>query len=137
MDSHLEIEFLQDLLPEDILEQKNLEVYYNGDRSLTGFRIKCYEKRSVRDWAYVGMYTPDFLILQRQAGAIARVIIVETKGSLYANDPNFIKRRRFMETVFKKNNPNFDYLYLEDSMSGLQRRQLTRDAIQRFFQEVH
>lgn len=137
MDSHLEIEFLQDLLPEDILEQKNLEVYYNGDRSLTGFRIKCYEKRSVRDWAYVGMYTPDFLILQRQAGAIARVIIVETKGSLYANDPNFIKRRRFMETVFKKNNPNFDYLYLEDSMSGLQHRQLTRDAIQRFFQEVH
>jgi hypothetical protein len=137
MDSNMEIDFLREFLPEDIMVQRNLEIYYNGDRSLTEFRIKCYEKRSVRDWAYVGMYTPDFLILQRKAGRIDRVIIVETKGSLYAKDPNFIKRRHFMESVFTKENPNFSYLYLEDSMDALKRRQLTRDAITRFFQEVH
>lgn len=134
MDSNLEIDFLRDLLPEDILQQKNLEVYYNGDRSLTEFRIKCYEKQG-RDYRYVGLYTPDFLIIQRAAGKIVRAVIVETKGGLYGNDHRFIKRRRFMETIFRKLNPNFDYLYLEDSLPPCERRQRTYDKIKNFFQE--
>ena len=134
MDSKLEIDFLRELLPEDILRQKNLEVYYNGDRSLTEFRIKCYEKKG-RDYRYVGLYTPDFLILQRAAGKIARAVIVETKGGLYGNDPRFIKRRQFMETIFRKLNPNFDYLYLEDGLPAYERRQRTYDKIKNFFRE--
>lgn len=134
MDSKLEIDFLRELLPEDILQQKNLEVYYNGDRSLTEFRIKCYEKQG-RDYRYVGLYTPDFLIIQRAAGKIARAVIVETKGGLYGNDPRFIKRRQFMETIFRKLNPNFDYLYLEDGLPAYERRQRTYDKIKNFFRE--
>ena len=134
MDSKLEIDFLRELLPEDILRQKNLEVYYNGDRSLTEFRIKCYEKKG-RDYRYVGLYTPDFLILQRAAGKIVRAVIVETKGGLYGNDPRFIKRRQFMETIFRKLNPNFDYLYLEDGLPSYERRKRTYDKIKNFFQE--
>ena len=136
MDSSFEIEFLKELLPDEILAQRNLEVYYNGDRSLTEFRIKCYEKQG-RDYRYVGMYTPDFLILQRVKGKIARAVIVETKGSLYANDPNFAKRKAFMETTFRKLNPNFDYLYLEDTMPSYERRQITHEKIKKFFQEAH
>lgn len=135
MDSTLEIDFLKELLPEEILAQKNLEVYYNGDRSLTEFRIKCYEKRGW-DYRYIGLYTPDFLILQRQAGKIARAIIVETKGGLYGNDQKFIKRREFMESTFLKLNPHFDYLYLEDSLPAYARRQKTYNKIRTFFQEA-
>lgn len=134
-DSDLEIEFLRDTLLEKLIYEKNLEVYYNGDRHLTEFRVKCYEKRG-RDLRYVGLYTPDFLILRRDArGAIARVLIVETKGHLYAGDPNFQKRRNFMEKRFQKLNPHFDYLYLEDAESHASRRRKVLEHIQAFFKE--
>ena len=75
--------------------------------------------------------------MQRVKGKIARAVIVETKGSLYANDPNFAKRKAFMETTFRKLNPNFDYLYLEDTMPSYERRQITHEKIKKFFQEAH
>lgn len=134
LDSGFEGTFLQEILPETFLQQRNLEIYYNGDRALTEFHIRCYEQLRGRGWNYVGMYTPDFLLIQRRAGEIARVLIIETKGSLYANEPQFQKRRHFMETTFKKVNPNFEYLYLEDSQPDMQRRQQLRDKVARFFQ---
>lgn len=134
-DSDLEIEFLRNTLLEKLIYEKNLEVYYNGDRHLTEFRVRCYEKRG-KDLRYVGLYTPDFLILRRDAhGAITRVLIVETKGHLYAGDPNFQKRRSFMEKRFRKLNPNFDYLYLEDTEPQAIRQKAVRDRIQAFFKE--
>lgn len=36
----------------------DLEVYYNGERSMTEFKIKCY-KHSGAKWNYIGLYTPD------------------------------------------------------------------------------
>ena len=74
--------------------------------------------------------------MQRQAGKIARAIIVETKGGLYGNDQKFIKRREFMESTFLKLNPHFDYLYLEDSLPAYARRQKTYNKIRTFFQEA-
>ncbi len=133
MDSAFEIQFLREVLPEDFLERQDLEIYYNGDRSLTAFRIRCYEKIKGRGWNYVGMYTPDFLMLQREQRRIARVLIIETKGSLYAGDLKYQKRREFMETTFKKLNPNYDYLYLEDSLSDLQRHAQLRNCVEHFF----
>ena len=39
------------------------------------------------------MYTPDFLILQRRNKKIFKAIIVETKGSLHANDRSLRQRK--------------------------------------------
>ena len=55
---------------------------------MTEFKIKCYKKTSGK-WNYIGIYTPDFLIIKRKDGVIHKVIVVETKGQIYAKDPVF------------------------------------------------
>ena len=80
--------FLREVLSFDIIEELGLEVYYNGDRAMTEFKIKCYKKTSGK-WNYIGIYTPDFLIIKRKDGVIHKVIVVETKGQIYAKDPAF------------------------------------------------
>ena len=123
------------------LEQLDLEVYYNGDRALTEFKIKCYQG-SGGSWKYVGMYTPDFLIIKRKDGRIYKAIIVETKGAIYANDPTFREKRSFMEREFVRQNnakfcyDRFDYLYLEDSLPEAERIRITHEKIGAFFKET-
>lgn len=140
-DGSFEQTFLKDVLSLDEIERLGLEVYYNGDRAMTEFKIKCY-KRSSNKWIYIGLYTPDFLIIRRKDGNIHKIVIVETKGGVYANDPIFKDKRSFMETEFAKQNnaaygyDRFDYLYLEDTMSDSSRIQMTRDKICDFFKEV-
>ena len=139
-DSGFEQKFLKEVLAFDEIERLGLEVYYNGDRAMTEFKIKCY-KRIGTGWRYVGMYTPDFLIIQRKDGTIHRVIIVETKGKIYATDPTFRDKRTFMETEFAKHNNKafgynrFDYLYLEDSLADDEQIRLTHKKICDFFKE--
>lgn len=104
------------MLSFDEIENLGLEVYYNGDHAMTEFRIKCY-KHIGGNWSYVGIYTPDFLIIKRKDGKIHKIIIVETKGEIYANDPTFKDKKTFMETEFSERNniaygyERFDYLY--------------------------
>ena len=137
-DSSFEQTFLHDVLTFPEIESLGLEVYYNGDRSMTEFKIKCY-KRNAKVWQYVGMYTPDFLILQREDGKIQKVIIVETKGEAYANDPKFKDKKDFVQTEFLRLNNSafgyerFEYLYLEDTMPERDRLALTKDTINNFF----
>lgn len=136
-DSRLEIEyFAKSILP--ILKNKQLEIYYNGDDNLTEFKICCYHNDGVH-WRYIGMYVPDFLVIQRGTdGCIYKVIIVETKGKGFA--AKFAEKRKFMQTEFlKKNNekfgyPRFDFLYLEDTLTKEQREQKTIDVIKNFFE---
>lgn len=137
-DSGFEQTFLRDVLTFPEIERLGLEVYYNGDRSMTEFKIKCY-KRNSDAWQYIGMYTPDFLILQREDGRIQKVIIVETKGDAYANDPKFKDKKDFVQTKFLRLNNSafgyerFEYLYLEDTMPERDRLTLTKDTINNFF----
>lgn len=139
-DSAFEQTFLKELLGLDDVASLGLEVYYNGDRSMTEFKIKCY-KNAKGKWSYVGLYTPDFLIIKRKEGKIYKAIIVETKGDIYKNDPVFKDKRAFMETEFaKKNNEafgynRFDYLYLEDTLSESDRILITHNEICEFFKE--
>lgn len=139
-DSNFEQIFLREVLSFDEIENLGIEVYYNGDRGMTEFKIKCY-KRSGSRWSYVGLYTPDFLIIKRKDGQIYKIIIVETKGQIYANDPSFKDKRTFMETEFSKQNNNafgyerFDYLYLEDTLMERDRILLTQKKICEFFEE--
>ena len=138
-DSSFEQLFLQEVLLLDCVNSLNLEVYYNGDRALTEFKIRCYKKTGSY-WKYIGMYTPDFLIIQRKDGSIHRAIIVETKGVIYANDPTFKDKKAFVESTFlQKNNEafkynRFEYLYLEDSESEQERINKTAAAIKNFFE---
>ena len=139
-DSGFEQLFLREVLGLDDVATLDLEVYYNGDRAMTEFKIKCY-KNSSGKWSYVGIYTPDFLIIKRKDGKIHKAIIVETKGDIYKNDPTFKDKRTFMETEFaKKNNEafgyeRFDYLYLEDSLPDNDRIIFTHKRIKEFFEE--
>lgn len=139
-DSDFEQRFLDEILMHGSIKNNDLEVYYNGDRALTDFKIKCYKKKRER-WFYIGMYTPDFLIVQRKAEKIHRVLIIETKGKIYANDPTFEDKRDFMEIDFKKINNKkygyhrFEYFYLEDSLSENERIIKTAQAVEEFFKE--
>lgn len=140
-DSTFEQTFLKELLGLNDVASLGLEVYYNGDRAMTEFKIKCY-KNAKGKWSYVGLYTPDFLIIKRKEGKIHKAIIVETKGDIYKNDPAFKDKRTFMETEFaKKNNEafgyqRFDYLYLEDTLSEKDRLIKTHSKILDFFKEA-
>lgn len=140
-DSSFEQRFLEEVLAMSELEQMDLEAYYNGDRALTEFKIKCYHG-SGGSWKYVGMYTPDFLILKRKDGKIYKAIIVETKGAIYANDPMFREKRFFMEREFVRQNnakfqyERFEYLYLEDSWPEAERIRITHEKICAFFKET-
>ena len=138
-DSGFEQIFLREVLTFPEIERLGLEVYYNGDRAMTEFKIKCY-KRSAGAWQYVGMYTPDFLILQRKDGKIHKAMIAETKGEVYANDPKFKDKRAFVETEFLRQNnaafgyARFEYLYLEDTLPERDRLVMTQRKICEFFQ---
>lgn len=139
-DSSFEQTFLDQVLTMAEVENMDLEVYYNGDRAMTEFKIKCY-KGDAGAWRYVGMYTPDFLIVKRKDGKIHKAIIVETKGAIYANDPTFKDKRSFMEREFTRQNnkafgyERFEYLYLEDSFPEAERIRLTHEMICAFFKE--
>lgn len=117
--SGFELEFLKQALVDKELQRRGLELYYNGERSLTEFKIQCYTK--VKDhWRRVGEYTPDFLLLERKDGRIHRVLIIETKGKGFAEQKEFRARKQFVETEFIRMNnerfgyERFGYLYLTD-----------------------
>lgn len=137
-DSGLEREFFKDsVLPILKSYQSQLEIYFNGDDTLTDFKIDCY-KQTGREWRYIGKYVPDFLLLERnEDGSIHRIIIIETKGEGFA--AKFADRRQFMETEFiHKNNDCFGYerfrfLYLEDTLTKEEREKKTIKAIKDFF----
>ena len=140
-DSDFEIKVLKDFLAEETLASLGLEVYFNGDRALTEFKIACYQS-SGGAWYYIGKYTPDFLVIQRKDGAIHKAIIAEAKGGIYANADKFPEKRHFVETKFIPFNNDlfgykrFDYLYLEDSLTSEQRKIKIHEKISAFFAEV-
>lgn len=135
-DSNLEKEyFVQGLIP--MMKDKQLEYYFNGDETLTEFKIRCYRKVG-KHWEYDGLYYPDFLVLSRDAeGKIDRVCIIETKGEGYA--AKFKERKDFMEKVFVPLNnqafrrERFHYLYLKDTDSVEKRMVNTMKMINEFF----
>jgi superfamily II DNA or RNA helicase len=119
--SGFEIEILQKALQLSDFKNKQLEIYYNGERGLTEFVINCFAKEG-KYWKNIGKYTTDFLIIKRtEKDKIHKVLLIETKGALYAEDKVFQKKKNYVETAFLKLNQEkfgyqrFDFLYLEDS----------------------
>lgn len=97
-----------------LAEEFKLEAYFNGDDTVTGFKLECY-KQVKGVWTRIRGYVPDFLLLERDAeGRASKVLIIETKGAIYAD--KFRDRRHYMENEFlRMNEGKFDFLYLEDS----------------------
>jgi len=122
-DSSFESDVLNKTLQLKDFKEKNLEIYFNGERGLTEFVINCFAKKG-NNWQNVGKYTTDFLILNRtKENKIHKALIIETKGEGFANDQSFIKKKNFVETDFLAQNnekfgyQKFDFIYLEDSDS--------------------
>ena len=120
--SGFELELLRKVLSLRDFQDSALEIYYNGERGLTGFVIHCFQKKG-NSWRNIGRYTTDFLIIQRDPDkkAISKALMVETKGEGYAHDPNFQARKSFVESAFLEQNKKqfgydkFDFLYLQDT----------------------
>ncbi len=142
---YLPYDFRQSRFERDILENffslnyKNLEIYYNGERGLTEFVIECYKKLK-NSYKYIGRYTTDFLIIQRDSNnTIKKILILETKGQGFANDESFKLKKDFITSEFiEKNNQafgyeRFDFLYLEDSVSLDKNLKKLNDKIEGFF----
>lgn len=142
--SKFELTILENILNLDTLSQLNLEIFYNGEKELSDFRIDCYKKNSSNNrWKRVGLYTPDFLIIKRENNNIDKVLILETKGSGFAEQSSFIDRIEFVKAEFLKLNnenklenniiPSFEFLYIEDSNSIEQNINKINNSITNFF----
>lgn len=135
LDSNLEEDYLCSVI-NHIKSVPGVEFYFNGDDTLTDFRIRCYTKRG-RAWKLDGYYYPDFLMLTRNSdNTINKVIIIETKGEGFAG--KFVPRRQFMDEYFIKLNnetigyPRFEFLYIEDTLTKEERLQKTINKINSF-----
>ncbi len=131
--------FLEACLTLDVFQDRQLEIYYNGERGLTEFVIQCYAQED-GFWKNVGRYTTDFLILQRKADrSIYKALLVETKGSGFESQPEFKKKKRFVETDFLRINrakfgyAYFDFIFLRDEDPPELNLELLRNKIVSFF----
>ena len=135
LDSKLEEDYLYSVI-NHIKSVPGVEFYFNGDDTLTDFRIRCYTKRG-RAWKLDGYYYPDFIMLTRNSdNTINKIVIVETKGEGFAG--KFVPRRQFMDESFIKLNNDkfgrerFQFLYIEDTLDGPARLQKTVNKINSF-----
>lgn len=120
-------------------EIPGVKIYFNGDDTVTGFKIRCFKRENNR-WLNIGVYVPDFVLLKKKTdGCIDRLLIVETKGAHLKE--NFEDRRTFMEKIFSPENNKhfcdrrFGFLYLEDSHSKDELDMQTVDSVIAFFTE--
>lgn len=139
--SGFEIETLQKTLLLSDFQNKELEIYYNGERGLTEFVINCYSKEG-KYWRNIGKYTTDFLLIKRdKKDKIHKALMIETKGALYAEDKVFQRKKYFVENDFLKQNQDkfgyqrFDFLYLEDSKNIEANITKLNDKINQFFND--
>ena len=136
--SRFEKSILEGILTIKDFRERELEIYYNGEKDITDFRIECFKKNN-KTWFKVGRYTPDFLLLERRENKIYRVLIIETKGSGFAEQKEFINRREFVEKEFiplnnkKFGYKKFAYLYLTDSEDFEKNLNKVCKAIREFF----
>lgn len=138
--SSFEKKFLKNVLTLNRFKNSNLEIYYNGDRTISSFKIECFklEDKKIKK---IGLYTPDFLMIERKENKIHKVLIIETKGSGYKSQQGFIDRKKYVEKEFvpfnnkKAGYKKFDYLYVEDSLEENEITMLINEKINVFFKE--
>jgi len=138
--SSFEKNFLKQVLTLNRFNGSELEIYYNGDHNISSFRIECFktENKKIKK---VGLYTPDFLVVNRKNNRVNKVLIIETKGSGFSKQQEFIDRRNYIEKDFipfnnkKMGYKKFDYLYIEDTLKENEIVSLLNNKIYEFFKE--
>lgn len=135
LDSTLEDDYLNSVI-NHLKSEPGIEFYFNGDDTLTDFKIRCYAKRG-STWKMLGYYFPDFILLTRnEDNSINKLVIVETKGEGFA--AKFEPRKQFMEEMFihlnneKYGRKRFSFLCIEDTMPKEVRLQKTISVINSF-----
>jgi type III restriction enzyme len=109
-----ELSFFESVLQQREFKANNLEIYFNGNRHISNFKITIYKKFNDKWILAQQNYTPDYLIIKRnQKSKIDKILIVEIKGGVFAGD--YENTKTYMEGRFIEDNPNYQYLYLEDS----------------------
>ena len=137
-DSGFEKPTFLELLDKDYVKDLGLELYFNGADNVTDFYIHCYHYDG-HHWTDLGNYYPDFLLIKRCEDKIYKVMIVETKGGIYAD--KFKLRKQFMEGPFLTENrehfkyDRFAFLYLEDTLGKDERSKKMDSAIKEFFND--
>ncbi|MEO8581794.1 MAG: DEAD/DEAH box helicase family protein [Patescibacteria group bacterium] len=130
--SNFEKTILEHIFTLNAFQKNQLEVYFNGDRFLSTFKIKIYKKINDQWKLIQDQYTPDFVVIERKGKKVAKTLIIETKGSHLAHD--FTDIRQFMEHTFVDLNAKaFDFLYLEDGKDLDYHRQAITDRINHYF----
>ena len=113
--SGLELGLLEEILKFQEFRASGLEIYYNGARHLTEFRIECFRQSAAQRWQRIGSYTPDFLLLSRhrsgaQKSQAHKILIIEAKGAGFAEQSAYTQRRDFVKNDFLRiNNEKFNY----------------------------
>jgi superfamily II DNA or RNA helicase len=138
--SGFELKFLKEVLTLKEFNERKLEIYYNGEKHITDFRILCFAKKG-NNYQRIGYYTPDFLVIKRKDNTIHKVLIIETKGSGYAEQTTFKLRKKFMETEFLQMNNDkfgykkFEYLFLQDDAKFDDNLAKLNETIVEFFKD--
>lgn len=133
-DSGLEQSYYDKILRGLLNTFPDIEIYFNGDESMTDFCIECYAKTDTY-WKRISNYYPDFLILRRNAdNQIEKVILVETKGTVY--ESSFRPKKDFMDKFIAINKASkytqFEFLYIPESCSEESQYDNTLQKIQDF-----
>lgn len=136
LDSKLEEDYMENLISY-LRSIPSVEFYFNGDDTLTDFKIRCYQKRG-HHWKSLGDYYPDFIMLTRnEDNSINKILIIETKGEGFAG--KFEPRKKFVKDIFIKLNnekygqEKFAFLYIEDTDKPDERLKKTKNKINSFF----
>lgn len=130
--------FRKALIP--LVTGSDIECYYNGDDSLTDFRIRCYRRQSGR-WLYDGCYVPDFVMLRRGAdGGIDRMCLIDSRDD--RDDPRHCQHVDFVSRVFiPKNNEMFSrerfrFLTVDPAATDAEKTRQTMQMINDFFNKT-
>lgn len=134
-DSGFESNYYTRILRGMLRQFSDVEIYFNGDESLTDFYIECFA-RTATGWKRLQKYVPDFIILKRNGcGKIKRVIIAETKGTPY--EEAFRPKKDFMDKFISinrdaDNETQFDFLYLPERLEEAELYEETKKRIETF-----
>lgn len=126
--------FKETLLQLDVIKQLGLEVYYNGDKKLSGFSIDCYRHYDGQ-WKPIGPLYPTFLILKRTADGkeIDQTLMISMQQDEPIDCEEFIKTDFVARNTDDNGYKHFELLYLENSLTNSEREMETQEAIQHFF----
>ncbi len=136
--SGLEKNILEHILTLKEFKQRNLEIYYNGERGLTNFVIQCFGKNG-KFWKSIGKYTPDFLLVQRKKKQLYKILIVEIKGKGFQYDKTFLLKKDYVSSEFLRLNEEkfgykrFEFSYIPEQLDDSKKLELINNTLVEFF----